>query len=311
MSLDYSIFKFKFTGQVHFGEKALENTKIGFGADTLFSALCIEAIKQGEEVLNNLIRYVHNNQLLISDAMPFIGKELYIPKPVMRIEKNNYDGNSRVKKKYKNMRYIKLSLLQEFLNGEYPIDNEQDFAEKLGKKTVLTRVALRGEEESLPYRVGAYEFADSNGLYIVAGFGNDKIKGKFEELMEALSLVGIGGKRFSGLGRFEMFCDKTNKVDFEKRLKGEFNKYMTLSLSLPREDELEKALQDAEYILERHGGFVQSDRYADSHYRKKDLFVFGTGACFKYKFQGDIYDVSSSGRHPVYRYAVPMFLGID
>ena len=43
--MNYKIYKMIFTQGVHFGAHSLEKSEITFQADTLFSALCIEALK--------------------------------------------------------------------------------------------------------------------------------------------------------------------------------------------------------------------------------------------------------------------------
>ena len=79
-----------------------------------------------------------------------------------------------------------------------------------------------------------------------------------------------------------------------------------------KEDELEEALNGAEYLLCKRSGFVDSAGYAKEQQRKRDLYVLKAGACVGMKFQGDVYDVSGkNGAHPVYRYAKPMFLEVD
>ena len=40
------------------------------------------------------------------------------------------------------------------------------------------------------------------------------------------------------------------------------------------------------------------------------MYVFAAGSCFKNEFEGDIYDVTNGGSHPVYRYAKPLFMGV-
>ena len=85
---------------------------------------------------------------------------------------------------------------------------------------------------------------------------------------------------------------------------------MSLSGALPRENELEEAMENAEYMLLKRSGFVSSSSYCDSFMRKKDLYIFASGSCFRRKFEGDVYDVSSNGTHPVYRYAKPIFIGV-
>ena len=42
-----------------------------------------------------------NKEFILSDAMPFIGDELYIPKPMLVIKTEN-EGNSILKKHLKN-----------------------------------------------------------------------------------------------------------------------------------------------------------------------------------------------------------------
>lgn len=85
---------------------------------------------------------------------------------------------------------------------------------------------------------------------------------------------------------------------------------MLLSTALPKNGELEAALDGATYLLERRSGFVASDRYADEWRKKRDLYVFASGSCFVNRFNGDVIDVSDGGRHSVYRYAKPVFIGI-
>ena len=86
---------------------------------------------------------------------------------------------------------------------------------------------------------------------------------------------------------------------------------MTLSLSLPDEEELESVLEFARYKLVKRSGFVASTNYADEFQRKKDFYLFEAGSCFKKMFKGNIYDVSAYGNHPVYRYAKGFFLEVS
>ena len=308
MALKYSIFKMEFKGSDHFGDGSLESTRVSFFADTLFSALCIEAIKQNETIFKTLLNDVKTGRLCISDAFPYINNEYYIPKPMSRIESDN-EGDSVAKKAYKNMNYIPACLIPEYINGVFPRERTDDI-EKLGKNSVRTFVSLRGETESKPYRVGVFDFEAGAGLYVIAGCADEGVKAYLAELLDGLSLSGLGGKRYSGLGRFSLFLEKEIASQIEERLTSEYKRYMTLSVSLPKEDEISKVLTSAEYKMEKRSGFVQSDIYAETQMRKRDLYVFDSGACVTEKYSGDIYDVSVNGSHPVYRYAVPMFLGI-
>ena len=87
---------------------------------------------------------------------------------------------------------------------------------------------------------------------------------------------------------------------------------MSLSTSLPKDDELEEALENSSYLMEKRSGFIYSTSYSDEFRRKKDMYVFSSGSCFENIFDGDVYDVSEGqGKHKVYRYAKPLFLGVE
>ena len=307
--MKYHVYKLKFDTGVHFGKKGLTDYDICFHADSMFSALCQEALKAGEQgMLDQLLNLIKEEQLVISDTFPFKGSEFFIPKPFIHVENQNKDGDSSVKKKFKKMKYIQIQYLETFMQGEYPVENALKEAQ-IGCCQVKTNVSIRGMEETEPYNIKYFMFHENCGLYLIVGYESKEAVNFIEELLTSLSYSGIGGKRYAGLGRFTLI-KASIPPQFEKRLSKEGTCYMTLSLSLPQNDELEKALDGASYQLLRRGGFVSSENYSDQYLRKKDLYVFGTGACFKNKFLGDIYDVSSGGKHPVYRYAKPLFLEV-
>ena len=169
--------------------------------------------------------------------------------------------------------------------------------------------AVRGEDETMPYRIETFQFRKGNGLYIICGYMDEKRKILLDELLEMLTLNGIGGRRSSGLGKFNCRAVKM-PPSLERWLSVDGSLYMTLSVSLPRDDEMKKALEGGSYLIQKRSGFVASDRYAPEWMRKKDAYVFSAGSCFRMKYKGQLMDVSSSGAHPVYRYAKPVFLGI-
>ena len=82
--MDYTIFKLNFLAATHFGRGGLTKVKGTLTADTIYSALCIEAASMG--VLGQLTRVVDQDYLRISDGLPFIGADYYIPKPLTRVE---------------------------------------------------------------------------------------------------------------------------------------------------------------------------------------------------------------------------------
>lgn len=307
--MDFKLYKLQFQGAVHFGRQNLDESEYSFCADTLFSALCQEAVRMGEETLDKFYHFVKAGQLLFSDAFPYIKDTFFIPKPMKNVEMADYNGNSVARKAYKKLKYIPMELLDTYLQGKYDVLNRHDF-EAFGQFEMKSAVSVRGEEETVPYRIGTYSYRQGNGLYIIVGFQEEEMRKLTEQLLENLSFSGIGGKRAAGFGRFGLLFGKMPD-DFRKRLQGTGERYMSLSVSLPKEEELDAALNGAEYLLLKRSGFVASDKYAPEQMRKKDLYVFKAGSCFLERFYGDIYDVSHKcAKHPVYRYAKPMLMEV-
>ena len=307
--MEYKLYKLTFQSAVHFGKQNLDEGEYTCCADTIFSALCQEALKIGDRVLQDLHQVAKEGKLLLSDAFPYMQDTYFLPKPIKRIDIGEQSGNSTIKKAFKKLKYIPVDKLNIYLKGKYDIQNTPDF-EKFGHFEMKTAVSIRGEKESQPYRVGTYYYESGNGLYLLIGYQEKKTLELVEELFENLSFSGLGGKRASGLGRFELFQGKV-PVELYKRLEGSGDRYMSLSVALPTDAELEKVMDGAEYLLCRRSGFVSSENYAPEQMRKKDLYVFKSGSCFASRFGGDIYDVSDNGGiHPVYRYAKPMLLEV-
>lgn len=309
--MEYKAYRLEFQGPIHFGRQNLEEGEYTCSADTLFSALCQEALKKGENVLQSLYQYAKEGKMLISDAFPCIGNTFFLPKPMKRIAIGNNRINSLIKKADKKLKYIPMERLTDYLTGRYDVTKAVDVGRELGYFQMKVSASVRGEEETKPYRIGAYYFNKNNGLYVIMGYGEQKVREIAEELWRGLAFSGLGGKRSAGMGRF-FLCPCELPVDFDRRLKEDGREYMSLSVSLPREEELAETLADAWYQLCRRSGFVVSDSYSGEQMRKKDLYVLTAGSCFHTRYEGDVYDVSGEkGGHPVYRYARPMLLGVD
>lgn len=308
--MNYKVYKLNFQGAVHFGKNSLENGEYTFCADTLFSALCHEAIKIGEATLETFYQQTKKGKIVFSDAFPYMGDTYYLPKPMIHIESEDHHGDSVVKKAYKKLKYIPVEEMENYLQGKFDVMYARNFSE-LGFFEMKVSASIRGEEETKPYRIESYRFYEGNGLYILVGYQDEGGLELTEQLLKNLSYAGIGGKRASGMGRFTLISKKI-PAELEKRLEGNGKKYMTLSLSLPKNEELEEVLKDGEYALIRRSGFVTSATYAKEQMRKRDLYVLKAGACVTTQFEGDIYDVSDgAGKHAVYRYAKPIFMEVD
>ena len=200
------------------------------------------------------------------------------------------------------------------MSGDFPSYIAQEF-DNFGKKYVKVSAFVNGEEDTMPYRVGQYYYNENNGLYVIAQAENKDILDEFEKLLISTGLSGIGGERSSGLGRFEVeHADESDVSELIDGLNKESGEYITLSVSLPKDGELENVLKDAEYRIIKRSGFVASYSCNKNNRdtRKRDLYVLEAGAWVHQRYEGDVYDVSDSGNstHAVYRYAKPMFLSV-
>lgn len=340
--MNHSIIRFSFSTPVHFGKSKLEDGEMCFSADTLFSALFLEAMKKGKEKL--LLEYVKEEKLLFSDAFPFsvkqegsIGKKEYcyfIPKPMCPVERGEEEGREKehsiLKKAYKKLKYLSLDSLSDYVEGKLdPLEElkKQNFGSFFSQEMVR----ILEDEDNLPYRVEQFQFAEDAGLYCIFSTEDKDVEDFLIDLLESLSYVGIGGKRASGKGKFSITTGALVEEMAEKIKLGGKGKeddlssarvdspikktkessYLLLSSAMAKaEEDLESILEDASYLLQKRSGFIYSESYAKEQRRKKDFYSFQAGSCFKKPFTGDVFDVSDGGNHPVYRYGKAVFMEI-
>lgn len=304
------IYKLSFPAGVHFGKKDLTETEITFGADTLFSALALEALRMEDGLFQNLYDSVNQNKLLFSDACPYVGNRLYVPKPFVHIEREKSDVSSKQKKAAKKLKYLPTDHMDVFFAGNLDLENEVKTLGKLGKKVEKVSVSIYGEEEPKPYRVASYCFNEDCGLYICVRYEAEEHLQLFETLLDALSYSGIGGERSSGYGRFTFKCEEMPE-SLAGRFEGNYQTYMALSSCMASQEELDAVVVDACFQLKKRSGFVDSGSKGNQNLRKKDYYMFCAGSCFKKKFYGEVVDVTRTGSHPVYRYAKAMLIGVN
>ncbi|MCD8180964.1 MAG: type III-A CRISPR-associated RAMP protein Csm4 [Firmicutes bacterium] len=306
----YKVYKLTFTSGIHIGNGTLPSSAAAIHADTLFSAMCIEALNiGGEELLDELVSNAKENRLRISDALPYIADTLYLPKPMCRAEKSAEDP--ALKKEFKKMTYIPSGKMREYLAGELdPIAVNRELA-LLGKGSLYQKVSIKEDADNELYTIGVYEFNKDCGLYVIIGFEDEETDWLIGDIFDALQYSGLGGKRTSGFGRFSAGVRALDS-DLERALTCSGDRYMSLSVSMAKTDELESLLekQETAYTLIKRGGFVQSASYSDKPLKKRDLYMFAPGAVFGSAFDGDVFDVAKDGAHAVYRYAKPMLMSI-
>lgn len=305
--MEYKVYKLTFPNGIHTGTGGLSTSDMVVHSDTIFSALCIEAFASGgQEKIDKLVDYTRSDQLLISDAMPYIGNTMYIPKPMCHISVTDTDQS--LKKVFKKLSYIPWKMLDVYLKGEMDPEMIGCELKKLGKHMQFKKVYVKEGEDNEPYNVGVFRFGENNGLYLIAGYETEEAEMFMAELMKSLQYSGLGGKRSAGYGRFTFVSSDLKR---RRNLGCEGKRYISISGCMAKRDELDKALEGASYKLLKRSGFVQSMSYSEKQLKKHDFYVFAPGAVFEHRFEGDVFDVSIHGAHPVYRYAKPMFIGTD
>ena len=326
--MNYFLYKLKFTTPVHFGRsdsaQSLFGSGMNFAADTLFSSLCHTALEMGgEEQLRHLADLVKEGKLLLSDTFPWKGDTLYLPKPLYRKEgpSKDVDLPQGQRKAMKKLAWVPADLMKELFSdmetGDIFDANKVD--QNFGRVMLNEKAAVRTGGEARPYAVGAFYFEPDTGLYFIAGTETEEEGDKLQDLLDAMGLGGIGGKRSTGLGKFtvddaiylnEPFDDTTKWL--YSSLESKEDASMLLTTSLPKEAELSSAMEGASYLLTRRGGFVQSDHFSEEMRKKQVQYFFQAGSVFRHRYEGDLYDVSGGvGSHPVYRYSKPLFLGVS
>ena len=321
--MNYSIFKLKFKTALHIGQdsggSSLESSQFVIHADTLFSALCHEGlVYNGVEGLNKIVSMFSEGRCLISDLFPYVDEELLLPKPILVVKREEQRGLTGERKKMKNIKYIPSS---DFTNYLAYLTGKVDYTpveHDYGINEVRSAVAIYNGGDSDTFRIGTFVFAENVGLYFIAGWHEEEDYQFLLKILKLLGKSGIGGKRSSGLGKFDVEEPISLDSPFtegQKLINNMLNSYnaewqMCLSVAIPSEDEKE-AIEDSSYSLIRRGGFVQSENYSQTPLKKKVTYSFSPGSCFKKRFNGTILDVSNYGNHPVYRYGKPLFLGVD
>jgi CRISPR-associated protein Csm4 len=278
----------------------------------VFSALCQEALRQGHKEFQMLLEAVREDRVRISDALPYIGDRLYVPKPMIDIETAG-QSDSIVKKAVKKLEYLPIDGLQEYLSGHMDVVAEEKiFKSQFGHAEMVTKSAI-GLEETTPYHIGTFTYCEGSGLYLIIGYETEADFDLISDLFEGLTYAGLGGKLSSGLGKFDITIQLVPNELKERLVAGNQKEgsLMSLSVALPTEKELENVINGAAYKIIKRSGFVASESYALENRKKKDLYVFAAGSVFNTSFIGAVYDVSEQGNHPVYRYAKPMMMGVS
>lgn len=292
--MEYNIYKLDFKN-AHFGNGTLASSETTFTADRLYSALFMEALKLGKE--KEFLELTKSNNFKMSDAFPYM-KEPYLPFPAAiphnLLEQKDLKRKYQMQTLVKQVNYLPLSLWEAFGKGQVTVPELLNYQARLFVNKV---VAKKGVD---PFNVGVSYYGKTS-LYIIATASE-----LFDTLMQSLQYTGIGGKRSSGYGVYQL-----EKLELPNQFKDKLNfsgrKSLLLTTSLPRDNELGEAMTDAKYELIKKSGYVYSES-AKHILKKRVLYKFKAGSVFEHTYQGDIYDVSPQGfEHPVWSYSKALF----
>ena len=334
--MSYLLYKLRFLNGIHIGTASgntLEETMMSVYSDTFYSAIFNEYMKIYND--DELYKISETGEFLISDLLPFKEKEdmstdFYLPKPFISLQRNETtkeknDEEVIDRKKVKATNFIPADKLGQYFSFLKTGKNFPEIDDDFGKKELYTKnkVSLKNEDTKL-YNIEVFKFNEKSGLYFIVRLPeNNEWQEIFENILESLSLTGIGGKRNSGFGQFisedPMFFDgedfdaieSESDAYINKALYSDEEKYLSLSSYSPKIEEIEKIKESENYYqLIKRSGFVNSSLYSEQAEKRKQVYMLSSGSVLSFKPEGKILDLNLHGKHSIYRMGKPIVLGV-
>lgn len=313
------LYQLRFNTPVHFGSPdsalSLYTSEDHFRADTLFSALCHTALQlYGEDGLSRFLNLVKSGKLLLSDSMPWAEDQFYLPKPCYA-PRTARELPADKRKAIKKLAWIPAQRMEEYCNAMRTGVLFECGHVSFGRASESTKAMVPEQGDAKPYPVGLFHFREDCGLYFLAALEDPRDHDFLTGLVEALGISGIGGKVTAGYGKFSIaqmleLSGSPQWRGLSALTGGKSPSFLLLTTSLPRDEELESALEGASFQLVRRAGFVASYRDTQTPCKKLTQYYLSAGAVVKTRFSGDLYEVGDGTAHPVCRYSKPLFLGV-
>ncbi len=298
--MTYKMYVMSFQA-AHLGTDKLDESALTFSADRLYSALTLEAIKMGK--LEEFETLTQSDDFILSDAFP-LKNSPFLPKPIGYPTYDNDDTQTDVKeirrqaKLSKKLKFIDCRDFDAFLQGAIFENQHHAVDEVVTKNQPLVDGNL--------YQVGVTRYEEDTSLFVIATESD-----LLFHLLTSLQFSGLGGKRSSGYGRFNLVVEDVPE-ELAQRLTCQAEEpVMALTTCLPKAEALEVAMAGGHYLLKKASGFAFSSAHKEN-FRKQDLYKFVAGSTFQATFEGEIVDVRPEGfSHPVWNYARPLFYRLE
>lgn len=292
------------------GRPDLTETGLTCHADTLFSALAIEwRCLYGEAALADFFQLVDKGQLRMSDLLPYAKGSCFLPKPLKLFHSPPPDQIKAVKK----LDYLAVEDFQAFCQNGQTAEGKTPGKTEFAEVVYQVRVNKRDQAEPLPYHVAALRFFETAGLYCLLQF-DEALEERLLTVFESLGETGIGGKRSSGFGKFELKrvvnlnSDELSESEQElsRLLELQAGLVMNLSLVLPGPGDL-GVLKDPQsaYQFIKRSGFT-----TDLGIKHSQVGMINIGSCLPERIDGQLVNLAPSGAQPVYRYGLGLYIGV-
>lgn len=306
-----------FRGPLHLGEEGVGIEKVSSfiaHSDTLWSGLVNAWFRLfgNVEDISGFWTGDRSPPFLISSAFPFIGDKLFFPKPYGEIpieEETKKEMTPRDWKNIKKAKFLPLSLFEKWICGDQfnlsdinSIKRNWDLVKSHIKETTTPHVRLgHAAFRSDIYYEGGSCFSEESGLYFLVEFKDSNIVEDFESVIQLLGEEGLGGRRSKGCGIFSY-----EKQEINLRLPKSYQKYLTLSLTIP-DRKLVSVLDKSYYGLVQRKGWTFSPVIKEQ-VRRKSIWMLTEGSIFPKQPMGKVEVVTPPDwppeTHEIYRYGL-------
>ena len=337
---ELKIVKLRFRSAIHLGANVsgigIEDSQLIAHSDTLFSCLInsyVQLHSGNPSAVKELLEPFREGKppFRITSAFPFettynSGIVYYLPKPLVDPPKFTRRAKQKYGKLVRNTQFVQITAFQNWLIGNRVDLNALD-SQNVGA-FCTSEIRPQHARDRLTnatniYHEGLTHFHHGAGLYFLVELNNMHLN-EFKAMLKQAGMNGLGGRRSSGKGVFEVTYKKDPDEtisDLDDNWKNLFrlpdqNGFINLSLYLPEPDTCANLDPVAYQLVPRKGWCYSS--VTPTQMKRQTVTMFGEGSIFPNEPKGILADVTpdKSGQspgfttHKIYRYGIPIWLPI-